>query len=252
LESLLAGWDRNTPEGARDLAISLCLARLGLRASEVAGLLLEDSHWRQATVCLEWSKNSTRAQLPKGKDRYCWARRLAIVQRFARFWLAYDPRTEIPEPEWRGPSYRRRAVHIYSRPEIATLLGAAADLGREHLLRGCTFCTLLGLLDCTGLRIGEALGLTNQDIDWSAGVLTITHAKRGHARLIPVQASTHEALGPVRVMRTCGCMGEVVGMAASLCKQHDCTPRAVYQQHLDELKQLITRGVGKRAGETVP
>jgi hypothetical protein len=56
---------------------------------------------------------------------------------------------------------------------------------------------------------------------------------------------THEALGPVRVMRTCGCMGEVVGMAASLCKQHDCTPRAVYQQHLAELKQLMTQGAGR-------
>ena len=63
---------------------------------------------------------------------------------------------------------------------------------------------------------------------------------------------THEALGPVRVMRTCGCMGELVGMAASLCKQHDCNPRAVYQQHLDELKQLMTRGVGKQASQTVP
>ena len=63
---------------------------------------------------------------------------------------------------------------------------------------------------------------------------------------------THEALGPVRVMRTCGCMGEVVGMAASLCKQHDCNPRAVYQQHLGELKQLMTRGVGKQAGQPVP
>ncbi len=63
---------------------------------------------------------------------------------------------------------------------------------------------------------------------------------------------THEALGPVRVMRTCGCMGEVVGMAASLCKKHGCTPRGVYEQHLDELKQLMTRGVGKQAVETVP
>jgi FAD dependent oxidoreductase len=63
---------------------------------------------------------------------------------------------------------------------------------------------------------------------------------------------THEALGPVRVMRTCGCMGEVVGMAAALCKQHDCNPRAVYEQHLDELKQLMSRGVGKQSGETVP
>ena len=30
---------------------------------------------------------------------------------------------------------------------------------------------------------------------------------------------THEALGAVRVMRTGGCMGEIVGMAASLCKR---------------------------------
>jgi hypothetical protein len=63
---------------------------------------------------------------------------------------------------------------------------------------------------------------------------------------------THLALGPTRVMRTCGCMGEIVGMAASLCKQHDCTPRAVYEQHLDELKQLMERGVGKPAVQPVP
>jgi hypothetical protein len=56
---------------------------------------------------------------------------------------------------------------------------------------------------------------------------------------------THEALGPVRVMQTCGMMGEVVGMAAWLCKCHDCTPRDVYAKHLDALKQLLTRGAGR-------
>ncbi len=56
---------------------------------------------------------------------------------------------------------------------------------------------------------------------------------------------THEALGAVRVMRTCGMMGEVVGMAASLCKKHNTNPRGVYQHHLTELKELAERGVGK-------
>ena len=56
---------------------------------------------------------------------------------------------------------------------------------------------------------------------------------------------THEALGTVRVMRTCGMMGEVVGMAASVCKKHDTTPRGVYKDHLDELKKLMKSGVGK-------
>jgi len=55
---------------------------------------------------------------------------------------------------------------------------------------------------------------------------------------------THDALGTVRVMRTCGMMGEVVGMAASLCTKHKTTPRGVYKDHLDELKKLMKRGVG--------
>ena len=56
---------------------------------------------------------------------------------------------------------------------------------------------------------------------------------------------THEALGAVRVMKTAGMMGEVVGMAASICKRADCSPRDVYTKHLAELKTLVSRGVGK-------
>jgi len=47
-------------------------------------------------------------------------------------------------------------------------------------------------------------------------------------------------------MRTCGMMGEVVGLAASLCRKHDVTPRGVYRNYLDELKELMRLGVGKR------
>ncbi|GHV64233.1 pyridine nucleotide-disulfide oxidoreductase [Bacteroidia bacterium] len=57
---------------------------------------------------------------------------------------------------------------------------------------------------------------------------------------------THVALGTVRVMRTTGMMGEVVGMAVSLCKQHGVRPRGVYQSHLDELKALMQEGVGRK------
>ena len=55
---------------------------------------------------------------------------------------------------------------------------------------------------------------------------------------------THVALGTTRVMRTHGMQGEVVGMAASICKKHSCNPRDVYKSHLDELKGLMTKGVG--------
>lgn len=59
---------------------------------------------------------------------------------------------------------------------------------------------------------------------------------------------THVALGSVRVMRTTGMMGEVVGMAASLCRKYGTTPRGVYQRHLGELKVLMREGAGKREG----
>ncbi len=57
---------------------------------------------------------------------------------------------------------------------------------------------------------------------------------------------TKSGLGPVRVMKTCGMMGEVVGLAAGICKQHACPPRAVYTDHLEELKALMRQGAGMR------
>lgn len=57
---------------------------------------------------------------------------------------------------------------------------------------------------------------------------------------------THVALGTVRVMRTTGMMGEVVGMAASLCKKYGVIPREVYRYYLQDLKSLMEDGIGKK------
>ncbi len=46
VQALLASCDRATASGKRDLAILLLLARMGLRAAEVAGLELDDFDWR--------------------------------------------------------------------------------------------------------------------------------------------------------------------------------------------------------------
>lgn len=55
---------------------------------------------------------------------------------------------------------------------------------------------------------------------------------------------THVALGTVRVMRTTGMMGEVVGMAASVCRKHNVSPRKVYTTYFDEMKELMRQGIG--------
>ncbi len=59
---------------------------------------------------------------------------------------------------------------------------------------------------------------------------------------------THDALGPVRVMRTCGMMGEIVGKAAWICVRHQTTPRGVYEEYLPQLHELMNQpGAMRRA-----
>jgi len=50
---------------------------------------------------------------------------------------------------------------------------------------------------------------------------------------------THIGLGGPRVMRTTGQMGAAVGYAASVCFDHRCNPRDIYEKHLEEYMQLV-------------
>jgi hypothetical protein len=59
---------------------------------------------------------------------------------------------------------------------------------------------------------------------------------------------THVALGTVRVMRTISMMGEVVGLAASICKEKNIQPREVYQKHLKCLLKKLS--AGNKTGKT--
>lgn len=56
---------------------------------------------------------------------------------------------------------------------------------------------------------------------------------------------THIALGSVRVMRTCAMMGEVVGMAASICGKKQVLPRDIYTTYFEDLKALMRKGTGR-------
>jgi integrase len=46
IERLLAGCERSTLDGARDFAMVMLLARLGLRCVEISRLALDDIDWR--------------------------------------------------------------------------------------------------------------------------------------------------------------------------------------------------------------
>ncbi len=71
------------------------------------------------------------------------------------------------------------------------------------------------------------------------------YAKDAHNLFIGgrLVSTSHVAFSSVRVMRTLGELGEVAGLASSICKKYNCTPRQVYTKHLDELKVLMINGV---------
>ncbi len=56
---------------------------------------------------------------------------------------------------------------------------------------------------------------------------------------------THVALGTVRVMRTCAMMGEVVGLAASVCTKKKLLPRDIYKTNFQDLVELMKKGAGR-------
>jgi site-specific recombinase XerD len=67
IRRILATCDRRTHAGGRDHAVLLLLVRLGLRASEVAALQLDDVHWAQGEMVLR-GKGRREARLPLPVD----------------------------------------------------------------------------------------------------------------------------------------------------------------------------------------
>ena len=57
VEALIAACDTDTSVGARDRAVLVMLARLGLRTAEVAALQLEDVDWRSGQILIRGKGN---------------------------------------------------------------------------------------------------------------------------------------------------------------------------------------------------
>jgi site-specific recombinase XerD len=67
VQAMLASCDRQTAAGRRDLAMLVLLARMGLRAGEVAGLGLDDIDWRCGEITIR-GKGGRRDRLPLPAD----------------------------------------------------------------------------------------------------------------------------------------------------------------------------------------
>jgi len=67
VQRVLDGCDRRSAIGRRDFAILMLLARLGLRANEVATLMLDDLDWRSGQLLVN-GKGRQRTPMPLPRD----------------------------------------------------------------------------------------------------------------------------------------------------------------------------------------
>lgn len=132
------------------------------------------------------------ATLPTNASPGWWARRLGMVRGFAHHVQAFEPATEVPPVDLLRGRNRRPTPYLYSDRDVTALLVAARTL--SPLLKAATIETLIGLLAATGLRIGEARHLDHDDIDWRNRLLIVRDGKFAHSRLVPLHATTTEAL----------------------------------------------------------
>lgn len=144
-------------------------------------------------LALSWAKR------PEAAKPNWWATRLGLVRGFARYVHTLDSRTEIPPADLLRRTKTRQAFYLYSDEDVRTLMGAAREL--KDPFRALTCSTLIGLLAVTGMRVGEAIGLDRDDVDWEEAVLTIRHAKFDKSRQVPIHSTALDALERYAAMR---------------------------------------------------
>jgi integrase len=186
----------------RRLGFKLCSPGYALR--NFARFVTKARHVGPLKVDLmaQWARKVQPRYLVDGQaDGDTAARRLGALRPFMRWLQQFEPATEVPDDFSFGPIPGRLAPHIYREAEIVALLEAARRLGPADGLRAATYASLFGLIASAGLRISEALGLSDLDVDLDGGVLTVRQTKFGKSRLVPLHPSVIGPLAAYRALR---------------------------------------------------
>jgi len=160
VDRLLAVFDTSTSAGLRDHAMVLCMATLGLRTSEVAGLSLGDFDWRNGIVRISTGKSRHARVLPLPEE---------LGEAISRYLRAGRPASSEPAVFLRHtvPVGLRVTYHIVRSVVRYALAKAGINppMPGPHLLRH----TLATQMVRNGARLTEVAGvLGHASIDTTA------------------------------------------------------------------------------------
>jgi integrase len=116
----------------------------------------------------------------------------------AKAWQRFDPSVELPKLDRRLArqlAQQRRHPYIYTPQEVRHLLDTAREFPSPRSpLRPLTLYTMIVLAYCAGLRLGEFVRLTLDDVHLDVGEIAIRETKFFKSRTLPLTDSVMAAL----------------------------------------------------------
>jgi integrase/recombinase XerD len=119
---------------------------------------------------------------------HIWRSYRSLIRRFLAYWFARRQIGRIPEAEQKPNIGTRFFPYVYSKSEIARLLAATSmcQVRRRCTIGSSTLSTILLFLYGTGLRVTEALSLSDSNIDFRKGSIDICPGSLYRHRTIPM------------------------------------------------------------------
>jgi integrase len=138
-----------------------------------------------------------------GEAADTWSHRNCFLRQFSVYLSNLGHETFIP-PRISGPRDEIFVPYIFSDAEISAIYTACDSLtlydrhARTHIMM---LPALIRMLVSTGIRIGEAVNLTNRDVNLEQNYLTLRDTKNGKDRLVPISESLAAICGQYRKYR---------------------------------------------------
>jgi len=134
-------------------------------------------------------------------NRY-WRRKYDTLRGLYRYAASRGLVNHVPLPATVPKMPERLVPYIYNKDELQLLINPASpeQIGFRKL-QPHTFRAVLLLLYGAGLRIGEAVALTLQDVDLNAAVITVRNAKFHKTRLVPIGPQLNRAMAEYAARR---------------------------------------------------
>ena len=122
-----------------------------------------------------------------------WRKKFSFMKSFFEHWADRGMLDALPMPVNRPPVPLTFVPYVYTRDEVRLLLRATSlwensswQVKKCARMDSATFRMLLLTLYATGMRTGEALSLTHEDVDLKKGVIHIRGGRYYRSRSLPI------------------------------------------------------------------